>query len=192
MTLVHDDEIKKVFLEQSCQPTDCVVVTICVVILPVRQLLIKGEVNLMRCDRHRIILGKVDFMNGFLQRREILLDRLVDQNVSVGKIQNLTDEARFQKTIYDLERSICFACSRCHDKKQSFLPPGDGVHCSIHGVALIISRRICCGAGVIWLLYDFFFVFRQSLPAVCACAETCHQFIGSGELRQRDLAFFTC
>lgn len=90
MTLIYDDKVKEILMEQLGKTADgFVFIAFALIILPVCQLLIQREIDLIGGDGYRIILGKIDFMNRFRQRCKILLNRLINKNVSVSKVKYL-------------------------------------------------------------------------------------------------------
>ena len=50
------------------------------------KLLIQGEIHLMGGNGATVIFGEVDLMDNLLQRCEILLDRLVNQDIPVCQV----------------------------------------------------------------------------------------------------------
>ena len=53
------------------------------------KLLIQRKIDLMRSDGSFIIFRNIDFMNNLLQRGKILLDRLINKDISICKIEDL-------------------------------------------------------------------------------------------------------
>ena len=107
MTLIHNNEVKifgrnlsKVFL-----------------IVLSDHLVIEGKVYFMGCNlAQTFLVGEVHFVNGLFKRCKVLQNTLVNKNISVSQIQDSLFEVRTEQAIDNLESSICFACTRCHDK----------------------------------------------------------------------------
>ena len=92
MTLVHNDKIKEILLKERGKPGNGIILCRFLIIAAVisGELLIKGEINLVRGDRNGIIFSKVDFVDRFFQWGKVLLDGLIDQNITVGQIENFS------------------------------------------------------------------------------------------------------
>ena len=75
VALIYDNKIKKVLLKQRSKSHDGIIFgRIFVGFVIAGKLLIEREEDLMRSDRHRVVFCKVDFMDRFFQRREVLLN----------------------------------------------------------------------------------------------------------------------
>ena len=143
MTLVHDNQVEEVRREQLAEM---------LLVIVAHQLLIQREVNLVGRDGAFVIHRHVDFVGNLLQRGKVLLDGLVHQNVPVRQIQDFSLHAALQKPVHDLEGGIGLARAGGHDQKKPLLPPGDGIHRAVDGVALVIARRVGVLAGIVGLL----------------------------------------
>jgi len=139
----------------------------------------------VRCNGYRVVFGEVDFMDCFFQRGEILLNGLVNENVPVGKIQDLFLHTAFQQTIYSLESNIRFAGAGRHDEKNSLLSSRNCIHGAVDSVPLIIARSVGRLAGVVGLVNDLFLLIVETFPGLIPG----NQLIVRRELRQGKLSF---
>ena len=179
MTLVHNDQIEEIRREQLAEVF---------LIIVTHQLLIQGEVHLVGCDGALIVLGNVDLVRHLLQRREVLLNRLIHQDVAVSQVKNLALQAALQKTIHNLECCISLACTGSHDKQQTILPLGNGIQCAVDGNALIIARRIGSLTAIVGLFDNGFLRRRQGRLRLIAG----NQLFFRRELIQAKLTLCTC
>ena len=142
MALVHDDQVKEVFPEQGGEAANRIAFGFRILVLPVRQLLIQGEIHLIGRDCGRVILGKVHFMNDLVQRGKILVDGLIHKNIPVRQIQHLLHQATGDQTVDRLEGDIGLAGAGRKDQEQALFAAGDCLDGPIDRVPLIISRGI--------------------------------------------------
>ena len=105
----------------------------------------------MRSNRHRIVFSEINLMNRLFERRKILLDGLIDKNVTVGEIQNLALKSALKKPIDNLKRRVGFARACRHHKKKTILTSGNGFNRAVNRISLIISRIVCILTGIIRL-----------------------------------------
>ena len=77
-------------------------------------------------------------MNRFFKRCKILLNGLIDKDISVGQIKHFLFHTAFQKPIDDLEGGICFSGAGCHDEKKPVLSAGNGVQSAVNSLSLIV------------------------------------------------------
>ena len=143
VTLVHDNQVEEVRGKQLAEMF---------LVIIAHQLLIQREVNLVGRDGAFVVLRHVDFVGDLLQRGKVLLDGLVHQNVPVRQIQNLSLHAALQQPVHDLEGGVGLARAGGHDQKKPLLPPGDSIHRTVDGVALVIARWVGVLAGIVGLL----------------------------------------
>ena len=120
-------------------------------VIVTNQLLIQRKIHLMGSNGAFIIFGHIDLVNYFFQRSKILLNRLIHQNITVSKIQNLSFQSTLQHTINDLKSRISFSCTSSHNKQQTILPSCNGIYGSVNGNSLIVTRWICILTAVIRL-----------------------------------------
>ena len=118
MALVHDDEIKEVRIKELA--------VMFLVVVP-DQLLIQGKIDLVRCDRIFLIFCEVDLMYDLLKRCKVLLDRVVDQVITVCEVQDLPLYSAREKPVHDLKSGIGLSGSCCHDEQDPVLSPCDGI-----------------------------------------------------------------
>ena len=84
MTLVHNYQVKEIRAKQSLKLFNGIFIFRIVVISRVaRKLLIEGEIDLVSGNSAGVVFGEIDFMGSLFQWREILLDGLVYQIVSI-------------------------------------------------------------------------------------------------------------
>ena len=86
MTLVHNNQVKEIRLEQLSEIFLAVVA---------HQLLIKREVHLVGGDGAAVILCHINLVRHLFQRRKVLLNGLIHQNVPVSQIQHLSLHTAF-------------------------------------------------------------------------------------------------
>ena len=80
-------------------------------------------------------------MRYFLQWFKVLLYGLVNQYVTISKIQYFFLQFTVKQTPYYLKGSVCLACTCCHDKEYTVLSFCNGINRAVYGIALIISWR---------------------------------------------------
>ena len=167
VALVDDDEIEEIPAEELREPRDrFLAVPLILGILVARKLLVEGEVHFMRSDGDGIVLGEVDLVNRLFKRGEVLLDRLVHENVPVGEVQDLFPQAAFQQTVDDLKGRIGLPGACGHHQQEAFLSPCYRLDDPVDGVALVVPRIVCALAGIIRLSDDLFLVGGDALAAV--------------------------
>ena len=178
VTLIYDDEIEKVRLEQLAEMLLTFITD---------ELLVQGEVNLMGGDGTGIVFTDVDLMGDLFQRGKILLDRLIDQNIAVCKVEDLTLHPALKQAVHDLERGIGFTRAGGHNQEQTILPFGNRVNCAIDCYSLIITGRIGVLATVVRLLLSRLLLrCHAGLQLVAS-----DQFLFAGELIQTELTLHT-
>ena len=153
VTLINNDEIKEIRCKQFAEMF---------LIVLAYQLLIQREIYLMGSDGAFVILCYINFMDDLFQRCKILLDGLIDQNVSVSQIENLALHATLQQSVHDLEGSIGLTGACGHNKKNPLLSARNGIHRPVNGDTLVIARRIGILAGIIGLFQDGFLAGCQA------------------------------
>ena len=126
------------------------------------QLLIKGEIDLIRRNGLWIIFGIVNFMRDLFQRGKVLLNRLIYQNVSVCQIEDFLFHAALQQTVGDLKSRVGLSGSGRHDQQNPILPARYGVNCAIDGDTLIIAWRIGVLAAEIGLVPNRFLLWCRT------------------------------
>ena len=168
MTLIHNNEVK-VFCGDLSK--------VFFVVLS-DHLVIERKVYFMGCDlTQAFLVGEVHFVNGLFKRCEVLQNALVNKNISVSQIQDSLFKVRTKQTIHDLESSICFARSRCHDKQQSLLSSGDCFNGSIYCISLIVAWRVCTLRRIIRLRNNFLFRIGNALATIQLSVISRHQFV---------------
>ena len=167
VALVDDDEIEEIPAEELRKPRDrFLAVPLILGILVARKLLVEGEVHFMRSDGDGIVLGEVDLVDRLFKRGEVLLDRLVHEDVPVGEVQDLFPQAAFQQTVDDLKGRIGLPGACGHHQQEAFLSPCYRLDDPVDGVALVVPRIVCALAGIIRLRDDLFLVGGDTLAAV--------------------------
>ena len=141
-------------------------------------LVIERKVYFMGCDlAQAFLVGEVHFVNGLFKRCEVLQNALVNKNISVSQIQDSLFKVRTKQTIHDLESSICFARSRCHDKQQSLLTSGNRFDGSIYCISLIVAWRVCTLRRIVRLRNNFLFRIGNALAAIQLSVISRYQFV---------------
>ena len=79
MALIHNDEVKELRFKKLLKVGD---------IVTPDHLLVKGKVNLIGRNPGGGVLGKIHLMDYFLQRLEVLKNRLVNQNIAVSQVKD--------------------------------------------------------------------------------------------------------
>ena len=153
MALVYDNQVEEVGGKQFAEM---------LLVIVTHQLLIQGEVHLMRGNGAFIVFRHIDFMSHFFQRGKILLDRLIHQNITVSKIKDFSFHTALQHPIDDLEGSIGLAGASGHNQQNPLLSPCNGVHGTVDGITLIISGRVGVLAGIVGLLQYGLLLRRQA------------------------------
>ena len=85
------------------------------------------------------LIGEVHLVDGLFKGGEVLQNTLVNQNVSVCQIQNSLFKVRTEQTIYNLESSICFTRSCCHDQQVLSKPLPNLLTYSADGFLLVVA-----------------------------------------------------
>ena len=182
MALIDDHEVEEVRLKQR---------GVMLLLVVPDELLIQGEVHLIRRDAAGIVLGHIDLVDGLFQRCKVLLDGLIDQYVSVSQIQDFLFHAAAQQAVDDLERGVGLARARRHDEQNPVLPAGDGVQRAVHGDALIVAGRIGALARIVRLPDDGLLCLRQARAAVCSLLKARVQLVRRREILHGDVALGT-
>ena len=111
---------------------------------------------------------------------------MIYENITVGQKENSFLCSGFPKAPDDLEGRERLSGACCHHKQHTFLTFCDGFDGSVDGGQLIVARSFILGTWVVILGVDtFLFRIRDSF----VLAVTAPQFLRSGELDQRELAF---
>ena len=178
MTLVHNNQVKEIRLEQLAEMFFPLVAN---------QLLVQGEIDLMRCNGAGISSSGVNFMNDLFQRSKVLLNGLVYKNIAVSEVQDLALHTALQQTVYDLESSVGLACAGSHNQQQTILATCNRINSSVDGNALIVAGRIGVLTGIIGLLHHYFLLLGHAGFQL----EPSNQFFFGGEFVQAELTLHT-
>ena len=125
-----------------------------------RDRLVKAEVDLVV----PLDLAVGDLVHHLAKRCEILLDRLIDEDVAVREEEDALLGLGFPEPPDDLEGGVGFAGAGSHGQQDSLLAIGDGSECAINGNALVVVGRFVGAIGVtglgdhlpLWLRRDVF------------------------------------
>ena len=150
----------------------------------VGKLLVEREIDFVGGRRGRVVFGEVDFVDGFFQRREVLLNGLVNQDVAVGKVEDAPHHAAFQQPPDNLKGGVGFAGAGRHDQQKALLPASNRLYHAVDGDALVVARGVGVLAGVPGLRLYLLFGFGEAALAALA------QFVGRGEGAQGEFALF--
>ena len=90
-------------------------------------------------------------MDHLFQRREILLDGLIHEDVPVGQVENLMFHAALEQPVDNLEGRVSLAGARSHHQQDAVLAPRNSVQRAVDGDALVVAGRIDVHAAVIGL-----------------------------------------
>ena len=105
MTLIYDDQVKEIGVKLQIRLLSVIFVR--------DELLIKRHVQLIG----RIEFFSLDLGHDLLEGLEILRHRLVDEDIAVGKVEDMVGEMRFAQTPYDLECCEGLTCTGSHDEQ---------------------------------------------------------------------------
>ena len=105
VALVHDNEVEEFGLEEF--------LVVGCSLLP-DELLIEGKIEFVGRIGVLFVLLIIDLVNGVCERFEVLLYRLVHQDISIGQIEYFLHLLGLEQTIDDLEGSIGLARSCSH------------------------------------------------------------------------------
>ena len=170
VTLIDDNQVKEIRLEKLAE--------MFFALIP-NELLIQREIDLMRSNGTGIILGNIYLVYDLFQWSKILLDRLVYQYITVGKVKNLPFHFALEQTINNLEGCVCLAGASGHNQQQAVLPSGNSINRSVDGYSLIVAWGISVLTAVVWLLLNGFLLRRQARLQFITCNQLflCRKFI---------------
>ena len=130
MTLVHNDEVKKLGTE--------LLVGIGVGVV-VGKALIQREVDVVS----GINLLVLDDGHRLFEMAEVAANRLVNQRRAVSEEQDAFLEAAFPKTVNDLKCRVSFSRASRHDEQMAVVAvvPSNGFDAAVDGNLLVVARR---------------------------------------------------
>ena len=102
------------------------------------KLLVEREIDLVS----RIELSTYDLGCNPLERLEIAVYGLIDENIAVRQIENLTDLGSLSQAMNDLKSRKSLSRSRCHNEQDAILTSRNSFKRTIDGDALIVARMI--------------------------------------------------
>jgi hypothetical protein len=136
--------------------------------------MIEGHVYLVGA----IHFSPFDFSHYFLEGLKVLNHCLVNQDISIRKVEYLFSVPGLPQAVDNLEGGIRFAGSRSHYQEDTILPPGYGIDSPVDGDPLVVSRCFFTLSVVIWLGYEVFLLggipFFSGIPLP--------KLIGAGEV----------
>ena len=176
VTLVDDDEVEEVGPEELAEA---------LFVVFAEELLVEREVDFVRRDRRAVVGCVVDLVDDTCERSEILLDRLVDEDVAVGEVEDFLPELCLAQPVDDLESRVRLARARRHDEQQALLSAGNRIERAVDGNTLIVARRKRALRHIERLLDDPDLLLRQ----VAFLLEPCDEFGRRRERIERELAF---
>ena len=162
VALVYDDEVKEIGREEFVLLRQGrVLVLLLAVGIAAGELLVEAEVDLVGSQAVAVIAGEVDLVHHGAERREVLLDGLVHQEVAIRQVEHAVAQAAAQQSPHDLESRVGFARTRGHHQQQATPPGRNGIQRAVDSHALVIARRVHPRTAVVRLVAHL----RQS--AVC-------------------------
>ena len=118
MALVHNYQVKEISGKEFFKFSNRFILgTLVFTFLIASQLLVKGEIDLVGCDRGGVIFCEVDLVDNLLQRGKVLLNGLIHQYISVGKIQDLAFHAALQQPVHNLKGRVGLSCAGGHNQQ---------------------------------------------------------------------------
>ena len=118
------------------------------------------------------LVGRVDAARQLghraAERAEVVRHRLVDEHVAVGEKQDPLLSPRLPQAPDDLKGRVRLARARGHDQQDAVLPLGDGLDGRVHGVDLVVARRLAASVLEVVLEDDLLGFGRQPLPCPIA------------------------
>ena len=148
MTLIYDDEIKKIGAELFVGVFGFVV----------RKPLIEREVDVVGGIDDSVF----DDSHGLFEVAKVAAHGLVDQGGAVREEQDALFDAAFPKPIDNLGRDIGFSRAGRHDQQHPLIASCDGLNRPVSGDLLIVARRTLASVGEIVLGDDRFAVRRDA------------------------------
>ena len=172
MTLVDNDEIEKLRIKLLIGLWDVGIAPIFVY-----ELLVRGEENLV-CAVKVLALH---FCCYTVERLEVSGYCLIEQDVTIGEVQDLFCQSSLAKAPYDLKRSVCFACACCHHEKHALLALSHCLDDAVDGDALVIARRY----GVVTVIVGDVCACRLFFGEAMGNAMALPELVGSGKRVER-------
>ena len=111
--------------------------------------------------------------HGAAKRAKVIDHGLVNQDVAVGEKQNTLLLPRLPQPPDDLKCRVGLTGACGHDQQDAVLTFGNGFHCSVDGVALVIARLFARAVVKVGLLDHFFLCRGQTLPCQITAPERC-------------------
>ena len=180
VALVHDDEVEKFRLEEFFV-VGCSFLS--------DELLVEGKIDLVSRIGVHFVLLIIDLVDSIREWFEVLLYRLVHQDVSVGQIEHLLHLLGLEQTIDNLEGSIGFACSCSHHKEQTLLSLGNSLNRTVYGISLVIARWKSVLTSIIRLVDGLQLVWRDTISIVTLRKKTGIEFIFCWKVFHRNSPF---
>lgn len=152
-----------------------------------RELLV--DVLLLLAPRHRLVERQVDLeglVDGAIddlghslsEGLEVVGQRLIEQDVTVGEEEHTLHRARLPKAPDDLERGVGLAGAGGHHQQHPALPMGDGLDGALDGDPLVVARLLAAAVVVVREADNSLYLIGDAFPRPVAAP----QLAGAREL----------